>query len=73
MSDETATRAAVEQLELRLQRRLIGRVHDLRLLLKDRGFILRGKTATYYAKQIAQHEAMNASALPLLANEIEVR
>jgi hypothetical protein len=72
MCDETATRAAVEQLELRLQRRLIGRVHDLRLLLKDRGLILRGKAATYYAKQIAQHEAMNASVLPLLANEIEV-
>jgi len=34
--------------------------------------ILRGRTRTYYAKQLAQQAVMEATALPIRANEIEV-
>ena len=63
----------VERLEAQVQSRLGGRVRDLRLLAQDRGLVLRGRAPTYYAKQLAQHAVMTATALPILANEIEVR
>jgi hypothetical protein len=47
-------------------------VHGLRLVLRDRGLILQGRTHTYYAKQLAQHAVMEVTEVPLLANEIEV-
>jgi hypothetical protein len=34
--------------------------------------VLRGRARTYYAKQLAQHAVMQATALPILRNEIEV-
>jgi hypothetical protein len=36
------------------------------------GKALRGFAHTYYAKQLAQHAVMEATKLPILANEIEV-
>jgi hypothetical protein len=62
-----------EELEMLLQNRLGGRVHDLRVVLRPDGLILQGHAATYHAKQLAQHAAMEAARLPILANEIEVR
>jgi hypothetical protein len=62
----------VEQLETQVLARLSGRVRNLRLLAQDQGLILRGRVPTYYAKQLAQHAVMTATALPILANEIEV-
>jgi hypothetical protein len=62
----------LDQLTGRLESRLRGRVHDFRLLLRDRGLVLQGHARTYYAKQIAQHAVMEATPLPILANEIEV-
>ena len=67
------TEPSVGQLEALVQQRLHGRVHDLRLSVQDDGLILQGRTSTYYAKQLAQHAAMEVSGLPILANEIEVR
>ena len=63
----------VEQLEARVQSRLMGRVRDLRLLWRGGGLVLQGDAPTYYAKQLAQHAVLEATALPLLANEIQVR
>ncbi len=63
----------LEQLEALLQRRLCGRVHDLRLLFRDHGLVLSGHARTYYAKQLAQHAAMEISGLSVSANEIAVR
>lgn len=65
-----ATEAA--RLEELVQARLSGQVRDLRIRVRDQGLILQGRARTYYAKQIAQHTAMRASALPIVANEIEV-
>jgi hypothetical protein len=61
-----------EQLEARIQGRLNGRVVDFRLLVRDQGLILQGHAHTYYAKQLAQQAVMEATGLPILANEIEV-
>ena len=59
-------------LEARVKCRLDGRVRRLHLSLRDSGLILRGSSASYYGKQLAQHAAMELSELPILANEIEV-
>lgn len=61
-----------ERLEGMLLRRLGNRVRNLRVILLPDGLILQGRTATYHAKQVAQHIAMEVAELPILANEIEV-
>jgi CheY-like chemotaxis protein len=38
----------------------------------DGGLVLCGRARTYHEKQLAQHEAMRAGGLPILANRIEV-
>jgi len=48
------------------------RTCDLRVVVLPAGVILQGWTATYHAKQVAQHVAMEVAELPILANEIEV-
>ncbi len=63
---------AVDELEAHLQCQLTGRIHNLRLVVRDNGLVLQGQATTYYAKQVAQHTLMEATSLPLLANEIEV-
>jgi hypothetical protein len=63
----------VEELRSRVWRRSGGWVRDFRLLLRGRGLVLQGRAPTYYAKQLAQHAIMEATPLPILANEIEVR
>ena len=62
----------VEQLETHVQSRLHGRVRHFRLVAEGRGLILTGHARTYHAKQLAQHAVMEATALPIRANEIEV-
>jgi hypothetical protein len=59
-------------LELQVQRRLGSRVRDLRIVIRHGGLILQGRAATYHAKQLAQHAAMEMSGLPILANDIDV-
>ncbi len=62
----------VARLEMRILARLSGRVRGLRVVRRDDGFVLQGRTPTYYAKQLVLHAAMQATALPILSNEIEV-
>jgi hypothetical protein len=64
--------AEQERLEGLLQRRLGNRVRNLRVQLLSRGIILRGRTTTYHAKQLAQHAAMELADRPILANDIQV-
>jgi hypothetical protein len=61
-----------ERLENMLLRRLGNRVRDLRVTVLPAGVILKGRTATYHAKQLAQHAAMELGDMPILANDIEV-
>jgi hypothetical protein len=58
--------------EVRLQGQLLGRVLEFRLVPRERGLVLQGRARTYHAKQLAQHAVRQATALPILANEIEV-
>ena len=69
---DCGTISDVDQLQVHLQSRLLGKVRRFQLILQDRGLILRGQSHTYYAKQLAQHAVMEAAELPILANEIEV-
>jgi hypothetical protein len=69
--DLTTANGATE-LEARVQCRLGAQVRDLRLVVVDKGVILRGHAHTYYAKQLAQQAVMEATGLLILANEIEV-
>jgi hypothetical protein len=69
---DASTPAGAAALETHIQSRLSGRLSCFRLVVVGQGLILRGHTRTYYVKQLAQHEVMTATALPILANEIEV-
>ncbi len=75
MSSESTTATPADQLEALIERHLLGRVRvrGFRVLVQGRGLILQGRAGTYYAKQLAQHAAMEVSGLPILANEIEVQ
>jgi hypothetical protein len=70
IADEVLARE--ERLETLLQGRLGNRIRGLRVHVQTGGLILHGRTATYHAKQLAQHAAMELSSQPILANDIEV-
>jgi hypothetical protein len=69
---ETATREILTQIEENVRCRACGLLRDFHLVLCENGLVLRGHVRTYYAKQLAQHTVMEASRLPIRANEIEV-
>jgi hypothetical protein len=71
-SIDLSTANGATELEAHVQCRLAGQVRDFRLVVADKGLILRGHAHTYYAKQLVQHAVMAATRLPILANEIEV-
>jgi len=75
MSSESTTLAPADQLEALIQRRLLGRawVRGFRVQIHKQGLVLQGRAPTYYAKQLAQHAAMEVGGLLILANEIEVQ
>jgi hypothetical protein len=62
----------LDRLVERVQRELSGRLHDFRLKRQGDGVVLAGRVRSYYAKQLAQNAVMRSTALPILANEIEV-
>ena len=69
---EHDAKSNLAELENQVQVRLGGRIHNLRILFRDCGIVLRGLARTYHAKQLAQHAVMTETQLPILANEIEV-
>ena len=69
---ETATRETLARIEEHVRCRLTGLLRDFQLVFRDKGLVLRGYVQTYYAKQLAQHAVMEASSLPIRANEMEV-
>lgn len=64
--------AEIERIAARVRHQLSGRLRDFRLEVRGAGVVLRGRTPTYHAKQLAQHAVMGATDLPILGNEIEV-
>jgi hypothetical protein len=73
MNNNTASASNTEQTEAVLRQRLCGRVRELQVVIGPKGVVLRGATANYYGKQLAQHVAHQLYRLPIAANEIEVR
>jgi len=69
---ESTGNSGLGQLEAHLQILMAGRVRHFHLIATDLGLVLRGQTRTYYAKQLAQHAVMEATDLPIVANEIAV-
>lgn len=66
------TQRRQQDLESLVQRRMRGRIHNLRLEVGAAGVVLRGRAPSFHAKQMAQHAAMELLGLPILANAIEV-
>jgi hypothetical protein len=62
----------IGQLENKIKQQLRGRLFDFRLIFRDDGLVLKGRTRAYYIKQLAQHAIMVGSGLQIIANEIEV-
>lgn len=75
MSSASTTATQADQLEALIQRHLLRRVRLpwFRVLVQEDGLVLQGCAPTYFAKQLAQHAAMEVSGLPILANEIKVQ
>ena len=69
---DTHLAGSLEKLEAYLRDRLHGRACAVSLALRDNGLVLKGRSHSYYVKQLAQHFLMQRTTLPILANEIEV-
>ena len=69
---DTVARETLQRIEQHVRCRLTGLVCDFQLIVRDKGLVLRGHVHTYYAKQVAQHAVMEATGLPIRANEMEV-
>ncbi|MEI7683624.1 MAG: hypothetical protein WCL32_01255 [Planctomycetota bacterium] len=61
-----------EELTSLIVRRLGNRIRNLRIVRQGGGLVIQGRTSTYYAKQLAQHAAMELNNERILANDIEV-
>jgi osmotically-inducible protein OsmY len=74
MSNNSVSATPEDRLGDLIRQRLRGRValREFSVLVHDRGLILQGCAASYYAKQLAQHAAMEVSGRPIMANEINV-
>jgi len=55
-----------------LAKYLRGRLHDVNLIVRQGGVVIRGAANSYYVKQLAQHAVMQRVSLPIAANEIVV-
>jgi len=63
---------AAEELEFQIRERTAGRVKNLRVYRSDDGVVLQGSSHTFYAKQLAQHAALQLVPRGRLLNEIVV-
>jgi len=67
-----ADRACAGRIEQLIAEELRNRLVNFELAVSTEGLILRGRSRTYYVKQLAQQLVMQATDLPILANRIEV-
>jgi len=66
------TPSELEQLEAHVQTRLNRKVENFGLGVHEDGLILTGEARSYFARQLAERAVLQASALPIFANEIDV-
>ena len=64
--------AATPELEVHVRERTAGRVRNLRVYRSGDHVILQGSSETFYAKQLAQHAALQFAPHGRLFNEITV-
>lgn len=63
----------IERLECQIERRACGRIRDLHVQCMDDLIVLKGRSRTYHAKQIAQEAVLDSiDAHYMLANQIVV-
>jgi len=60
------------QVERLVREKTSGLIRDLRVTVHCREIVLSGRAATYYAKQLATHAALDACDDVTLTNDIEV-
>ncbi len=71
--DQQTCADLAERMETHVTRRAGGQIRDLRVLVLDGRIVLRGRSRTYHAKQLAQEAILElAHAFMPLANEIDV-
>jgi hypothetical protein len=63
---------AVSQLERQIRSRTGSRLRDLTIEMRPERIILRGRTTTYYVKQLAQHGVRDVFPQICLENVIDV-
>jgi len=62
-----------ERIECHIERRLCGRIRYLNVVCSSDRVVLRGRSRTYHAKQLAQEAALDLTGgAPRLVNEIVV-
>ncbi len=62
-----------ERIEGQIERRASGRIRDLLVVCSEHLIILKGRSRTYHAKQLAHQAALDVTdGYPLLANQIVV-
>jgi hypothetical protein len=69
---DPAAREVLDELENLVRDRLGGQLLAFQLVFREGGLVLQGCTHTYYAKQCVQHLVMEATDLPIVANDIQV-
>jgi hypothetical protein len=62
----------LKELEALVHSKLGSRIRDLQITAAPDGVILRGKSNSWYVKQLAQQAVMEAVCIRILANEIVV-
>jgi hypothetical protein len=55
----------IERIEAKIRQRLGGQVMDLQVAIHDGGVILRGRTRTHHAKQVALQAVMDLTEMPI--------
>jgi osmotically-inducible protein OsmY len=71
-AQQQSLRKLAEEIEGVVQRRTGFQIRDLQVEVYPDCIVISGRAPTYYAKQLAQHAAMDVAGHDLLHNRIEV-
>jgi hypothetical protein len=69
---DLTTSNGITELETRVECLLDGNIRNFQVIVGDKGVTIRGQAHTYLAKQLAKDVVLEATELPILADEIEV-
>jgi osmotically-inducible protein OsmY len=69
---QDARDSLIKQVEAYVRERLGGRIRDFRVIHRDGGFLLQGRSRTQHAKQLVQQAVLEIADRPIVANEIRV-